>query len=95
MDYKNIEVLNEGGIARIWLNRPDKLNSFTAEMHGELSEALTQIEAGLSQAEPVRCWCFLGADAGFALDKIYLNGKPVKARNRSIWVIPSKRSTRR
>ncbi len=46
MDYKNIEFVNEGGIARIWLNRPDKLNSFTAEMHTELADALGRVEEG-------------------------------------------------
>lgn len=44
MDYKNIEYRQEGGVARIWLNRPDKLNSFTAAMHGELAHALGQVE---------------------------------------------------
>ena len=46
MEYKNIEFRNENGIARIWLNRPDKLNSFTAAMHVELAHALDQVEAG-------------------------------------------------
>ncbi len=46
MDYQNIEFHEEGGIARIWLNRPDKLNSFTAEMHRELADALTHVEEG-------------------------------------------------
>lgn len=46
MDYKNIEFVNEGGIARIWLNRPDKLNSFTAEMHTELADALGRVDEG-------------------------------------------------
>ena len=46
MEYKNIEFQNENGIARIWLNRPDKLNSFTAAMHRELAHALDQVEAG-------------------------------------------------
>lgn len=32
-----------GGIARITLNRPDRLNSFTRAMHGELRAALTNL----------------------------------------------------
>lgn len=46
MDYKNIEFHTQDGVARIWLNRPDKLNSFTAEMHRELADALSHVEQG-------------------------------------------------
>lgn len=35
----------DAGIARITLNRPDKLNSFTAAMHEELQAAMTTIES--------------------------------------------------
>ncbi|WP_370246275.1 2-(1,2-epoxy-1,2-dihydrophenyl)acetyl-CoA isomerase PaaG [Candidimonas sp. SYP-B2681] len=35
----------DGAVARITLNRPDKLNSFTPTMHAELSDAITQAEA--------------------------------------------------
>lgn len=44
MSYENIEFQHQDGVARIWLNRPDKLNSFTAAMHRELADALNQIE---------------------------------------------------
>jgi 2-(1,2-epoxy-1,2-dihydrophenyl)acetyl-CoA isomerase len=44
MNYENIEFSLDAGVARITLNRPEKLNSFTAAMHGELSQALTTIE---------------------------------------------------
>ena len=33
------------GVARITLNRPDKLNSFTTQMHGELRQALDTVES--------------------------------------------------
>ncbi|HLU78828.1 MAG TPA: 2-(1,2-epoxy-1,2-dihydrophenyl)acetyl-CoA isomerase, partial [Burkholderiaceae bacterium] len=36
MVYQNIILEQQDGVARIWLNRPDKLNSFTAAMHIEL-----------------------------------------------------------
>ncbi len=33
------------GVARITLNRPDKLNSFTAAMHGELRQAIERVRS--------------------------------------------------
>lgn len=49
MNYNNIVFQLQDGVARIWLNRPDKLNSFTAEMHGELADALAQVEQGAAR----------------------------------------------
>ncbi|WP_442592426.1 2-(1,2-epoxy-1,2-dihydrophenyl)acetyl-CoA isomerase PaaG [Parapusillimonas sp. JC17] len=46
MNYENIEFQVADGVARITLNRPDKLNSFTAAMHGELANALGAVESG-------------------------------------------------
>jgi 2-(1,2-epoxy-1,2-dihydrophenyl)acetyl-CoA isomerase len=43
MDYETIELANADGIARITLNRPDRLNSFTRAMHGELRHALANL----------------------------------------------------
>jgi len=40
MAYETIDFKADGPIARITLNRPDRLNSFTAQMHGELREVL-------------------------------------------------------
>lgn len=42
MTYKNIEFNIDKGVAVLKLNRPDALNSFTAEMHGEVREVLEQ-----------------------------------------------------
>ncbi|HUG56706.1 MAG TPA: 2-(1,2-epoxy-1,2-dihydrophenyl)acetyl-CoA isomerase PaaG [Candidimonas sp.] len=44
MNYENIEFTLDDAVARIMLNRPDKLNSFTAVMHGELADALSKVE---------------------------------------------------
>ncbi|HET7816679.1 MAG TPA: 2-(1,2-epoxy-1,2-dihydrophenyl)acetyl-CoA isomerase PaaG [Sphingomicrobium sp.] len=43
-DYETIIVEQDGPIARITLNRPDRLNSFTAAMHAELKAALDEVE---------------------------------------------------
>ena len=52
MTYQDIQFELAGGIARLTLNRPDKLNSFTANMHGEVAHALTR-----SKPKARACWC--------------------------------------
>ena len=49
------------GIARITLNRPDRLNSFNSEMHAALREALAQVQADTS----LRVLLLTGAGRGF------------------------------
>ena len=43
MAYETIEFKLVGGIARLTLNRPDRLNSFTVRMHEEVSDALSAL----------------------------------------------------
>ncbi|MEO6257033.1 MAG: 2-(1,2-epoxy-1,2-dihydrophenyl)acetyl-CoA isomerase PaaG [Sphingomicrobium sp.] len=43
MTYETLLFASDGPIARITLNRPDRLNSFTAQMHGELRDALAAV----------------------------------------------------
>jgi 2-(1,2-epoxy-1,2-dihydrophenyl)acetyl-CoA isomerase len=45
MNFETITFTVEAGIARLTLNRPDKLNSFTGEMHAELRTALDSIQS--------------------------------------------------
>ena len=58
MAYETIDFQASGAIARITLNRPDRLNSFTARMHEELRDAL----GGLGDA---RVLVLTGAGRGF------------------------------
>lgn len=59
MPYQTILLEQSGPIARITLNRPDKLNSFTAEMHQELRDGLRSIE------HSARVIVLTGAGRGF------------------------------
>ena len=43
MTYETIAFASADGVARITLNRPDRLNSFTRAMHGELKDALASL----------------------------------------------------
>jgi 2-(1,2-epoxy-1,2-dihydrophenyl)acetyl-CoA isomerase len=51
----------DGAIARLTLNRPDRLNSLTLEMLGEISDALTEIE----HDETTRAVVLTGTGRGF------------------------------
>jgi 2-(1,2-epoxy-1,2-dihydrophenyl)acetyl-CoA isomerase len=43
-DERTVVLETADGVARLTLNRPDKLNSFTRRMHADLRDALTVIE---------------------------------------------------
>lgn len=45
MAYETILFDFDGSAARLTFNRPDRLNSFTAQMHAEVADALDQVEA--------------------------------------------------
>lgn len=44
-DARTVLLDKSGGVARLTLNRPDKLNSFSRQMHSHLAEALGDIES--------------------------------------------------
>jgi len=61
MAFGTIRFGVEAGAARLTLNRPDRLNSFTVDMHGEIAAALDAIEAD----KTVRTLLITGAGRGF------------------------------
>ena len=61
MTYEHILYSNEGGVARITLNRPDRLNSFNDAMHAELRDALARVGNDASS----RVALLTGAGRGF------------------------------
>jgi len=61
---KTIRLDIAGGIARITLNRPERLNSFNLAMHEELRAALAIVEAGAAD-RTVRVLVLTGAGRGF------------------------------
>src|SRR6187402_3022004 len=60
MNYESILYSIDGGIARITLNRPDRLNSFTAAMHAEVRDALARVTG-----DGARVLLLTGAGRGF------------------------------
>jgi len=61
MSYQHILYAVEGNIARLTLNRPDRLNSFNDEMHAEVRDALSRVKASAE----VRVLLLTGSGRGF------------------------------
>jgi len=61
MSFETILFSSDNGAARLTLNRPDRLNSFTVQMHGEVSDALDAVEGDPS----IRTLLITGAGRGF------------------------------
>lgn len=61
MAYETILFTVENGAARLTLNRPDRLNSFTAQMHREVADALSSVETD----QAIRALLITGAGRGF------------------------------
>jgi 2-(1,2-epoxy-1,2-dihydrophenyl)acetyl-CoA isomerase len=61
MSYESILFSIDGGIARITLNRPERLNSFNDAMHAEVRDALSRVGADAS----ARVLLLTGAGRGF------------------------------
>jgi 2-(1,2-epoxy-1,2-dihydrophenyl)acetyl-CoA isomerase len=61
MSYQTILFEVTDGVARLTLNRPDRLNSFNVQMHGEVRDALSK----LTNNSGARVLVFTGAGRGF------------------------------
>lgn len=59
MAYETIAFAIENNVARLTLNRPDRLNSFTVQMHEEVADALSQVIGN------ARALLITGAGRGF------------------------------
>ena len=70
-NYESIILEQSDGIARVTLNRPDRLNSFTAQMHQELRRVLAEVS-------DARVVILTGAGRGFCAGQD-LNDRAVAA----------------
>lgn len=61
MSFETILFDLKNGLARLTLNRPEKLNSFTVQMHAEIRQALDELE----RAGTARVLAITGAGRGF------------------------------
>jgi 2-(1,2-epoxy-1,2-dihydrophenyl)acetyl-CoA isomerase len=61
MAYDTILFESADGVARLTLNRPDRLNSFTVQMHADVADAFAKVE----QDSGIRVLLLTGAGRGF------------------------------
>jgi len=61
MTFTTIEFVTDGALARLTLNRPDKLNSFNALMHEEVREAMKTVQ----REDGIRCLLISANGRGF------------------------------
>jgi 2-(1,2-epoxy-1,2-dihydrophenyl)acetyl-CoA isomerase len=71
--YETIRLERNAGVATLTFNRPDRLNSFTVQMHGEVRAALDEVMRDAS----LRCLIVTGAGRGFCAGQD-LNDRAVK-----------------
>ncbi len=60
-EFDTVRLQRADGVATLTLSRPERLNSFTLQMHGEVQAALAQVR----QDTAVRCLVLTGAGRGF------------------------------
>jgi 2-(1,2-epoxy-1,2-dihydrophenyl)acetyl-CoA isomerase len=65
MSYQTILFEVADGIARLTLNRPDRLNSFNTVMHGEVRSALASLTVDSASEPRARVLVLTGAGRGF------------------------------
>jgi 2-(1,2-epoxy-1,2-dihydrophenyl)acetyl-CoA isomerase len=61
MTFETIEFVIDDALARLTLNRPDKLNSFNAQMHEELRAVMNTVH----RDDSIRCLLITGNGRGF------------------------------
>jgi 2-(1,2-epoxy-1,2-dihydrophenyl)acetyl-CoA isomerase len=63
--YETLHLQVADGVGVLTLQRPDKLNSFTARMHEELRDAFTAIEGAVQDEPALRALVLTGAGRAF------------------------------
>lgn len=91
MTFEHIVFSIEAGVALLSLNRPEQLNSFNTQMHGEVKEALKQVR----QNPEVRVLLLTGEGRGFAPGKTSATAMWRPAAKCRTWGCPSRNSTTR
>ena len=87
MTYETILFEVSDNVGTITLNRPDKLNSFNAQMHADVADVLQRAIAD----DTIRCLLLTGAGRGFCAGQdLSTDGwtRMIPMRNHPIWATP-------
>jgi len=86
--FETVRLEVADGVATLTLVRPDRLNSFTVQMHGEVQDALAQVRTDTA----VRCLVITGAGRGFCAGQDLADravdpsgARPLRSRSAPPW----------
>lgn len=81
MSYETLEILRDGGVATIWMNRPDVHNAFNAQLIADLTAACRELDADDSVRAVVLAGRGKSFSAGADLNWMKAAGQASEAEN--------------
>ena len=81
MSYETVEVLRDGGVATLWMNRPEVHNAFNAQLIADLSAACRALDADVSVRVVVLAGRGKSFSAGADLNWMKAAGEAGEAEN--------------
>ena len=81
MNYETVEVLRDGGVATLWMNRPEVHNAFNAQLIADLSAACRALDADASVRVVVLAGRGKSFSAGADLNWMKAAGEAGEAEN--------------
>ena len=81
MNYETVEVVRDGGVATLWMNRPEVHNAFNAQLIADLSAACRALDADVSVRVVVLAGRGKSFSAGADLNWMKAAGEAGEAEN--------------
>jgi len=81
MSYETLEIVRDGGVATIWMNRPDVHNAFNAQLIADLTTACIELDADDSVRAVVLAGRGKSFSAGADLNWMKAAGEASEAEN--------------
>lgn len=81
MSYETLEIVRDGGVATIWMNRPDVHNAFNAQLIADLTTACIELDADATVRAVVLAGRGKSFSAGADLNWMKAAGEASEAEN--------------